>query len=131
MRIHELVDRRRDRGEDSEPTEWILAAERLQHGGRDRIAADTVESVAAGDDVALELVLLSVVREPDPRALGVEVVDADVVDLEQQRESARQARGDQVLHDLRLAVDDDRAAAREVAQRDAVTLAVELKVDAV
>ena len=46
----------------------------------------------------------------DARALAVEVVERDVGDLEVQRAAIAQAGGDQILDDLLLAVDRDRAA---------------------
>jgi hypothetical protein len=90
-----------------------------------------VEAVAAGDEVALELVRRAVVPERDPRPLRLDPVERDAVDLEQERRARGEARLDQVLDDLRLAVDDDRLAVRQVAERDAVPLAVELELDPV
>jgi hypothetical protein len=58
-------------------------------------------------------------------------VNGDVGHLEEQREISVEPRCDQVLDDLGLAVDRDRAAAGELAQWDAMTLAVELELDAV
>ena len=81
--------------------------------------------------VALELVLLAVVAVADARPLGLEVVHRDVGDLEVQRQPVVETRGDQVLDDLVLAVDHDAAAAGQLAQRDAVALAVEPQLDAV
>ena len=49
------------------------------------------------------------VLEADPRPIGVEVVDADVGRLEQERETGVEPDPDEVLHDLRLTVDHDRA----------------------
>ena len=57
--------------------------------------------------------------------------ERDVVDLEEERRAGLEPRGDQVLDDLGLAVDHDRAAAGQVAERDAVALAVELQLDPV
>ena len=54
----------------------------------------------------------------------------DVVDLEVQRQTLRDASRDQVLDDLGLAVDHD-AAPGQIAQRDAMALAVELELDPV
>ena len=85
-----------------------------------------MEAVAAGDEVARELPVV----EADTR-LGVEPGDADFFDLEQERQPALEPRRDQVLDDLRLSVDDDRASARELAERNAMTFAVELQLDAV
>ncbi len=47
-----------------------------------------------------------------------------------QRQPVRQPRGDQVLDDLLLAVDRDRAAAGELGQRDPVPRAAEAQLDA-
>ena len=65
------------------------------------------------------------------RPLGLEVVDGHVVDLEQERRAGVEPRSDQVLDDLGLPVDDDAAPARQIAERNAVALAVELELDAV
>ena len=85
-------------------------------------------AVAARDQVALERVLLAVVGVGDRRGLGI---DDHVGNLEVQRQAGLQARVDEVLDDLLLAVDRDRAPAREVRQRDPVPLAVEAQFDAV
>ena len=90
-----------------------------------------MEAVAAGDEIALELLLPVVVLEADRGTVGLEPLNADAGHLEQQRRSARKPGGDQILHDLGLAVDDDRPALREVAERDPVPLALELQLDAV
>ena len=54
----------------------------------------------------------------------------DVADLEVQRTAALQPRLDQVLHDLVLAVDRDRAATGQLRHVDAMTAAVEGEVNA-
>jgi hypothetical protein len=129
-RVDELADRGRDRREDSQPAERVLARELGEHAGRDARAADAVEAVAAGDHVALERLGRAVVAERQPGPLGLEVGDRDVVDLEQQRPAGVEPRLDQILDDLGLAVDDDRLPGQLV-ERDAMTLAVELELDAV
>ena len=55
-----------------------------------------------------------------------------LVDLgfEDEFEAGREARGDQILHDLRLTVDHDRAAAGQLVHRHVMALAGELEVDA-
>ena len=63
-----------------------------------------METVAAGDRIAVQFEALSRVAEMDARALALEVVDADVLDTESQRQAAEQPRRDQVLDDLGLAV---------------------------
>ena len=114
-------------GQDPHPAERVLALVDGQHVG-DRRPADAVEAVAARDQVALERVLLALVRELDLRRLRVH---RHVGDLEVQRQPGLQPRADQVLDDLLLAVDRDRAAAGQVAQRDPVALAAEPQLDAV
>ena len=84
--VDELVHRRRDLREDPEPAERVLALERAQHAGGDALAADAVEAVAAGDEVALELVGRAVVREADARPVALELVHAHALDLEQERQ---------------------------------------------
>src|ERR671923_199758 len=111
VRVDQCLVRRARGREDAEPAERVLARERAQHSGRDAVAADAVEAVAAGDQVAAQLDVLTVVAEADQRRVGVEVVHAHVVDLEEQRPAGRQTRGDQVFHHLLLAVDGDPAAA--------------------
>ena len=66
-----------------------------------------MEAVAAGDHVALELVLRAVVAEADAGPVALELVDGHVLDLEQQRPPGGEPGLDQVLDDLGLAVDDD------------------------
>ena len=83
-----------------------------QHAGRNARAADAVEPVAACDHVALELVRLAFVAVPDSRAIGVEIVQLDVVDLEEERCAVAEPGLDQILDDLGLAVDDDRCGRR-------------------
>ena len=56
-------------------------------------------------------------------------MQGDVVDLEQERQALVETGGDQVLHDLGLAVDHDRRPCQLV-HRHVVALAVELEVDA-
>jgi hypothetical protein len=84
-----------------------------------------VEAVAPGDQVGFQHVLLAPVRVPD-RSRGV---DGHVAHLEVQRQPGRQARLDQVLDDLLLAVDRDRPAG-QLLERDPVPLPVEAQLDA-
>ena len=90
---------------------------------------DPVEAVAACDDVALELVLGSLVPVAHAWAIAVEVVERDVLDLEVERPAAREPRSDEVLDDLCLAVDDDRLPG-ELVEGDPMPLASRLQLDA-
>ncbi len=67
-----------------------------------------MEPVAAGDHVALELLVTSVVPIADQRPLRVEVVYRDLGRLEMQWLAGVETKADQVLDDLGLTVDDDR-----------------------
>ena len=113
VRVDELVVRGRDRREDPEPAERVLARELGEHACRDARAADAVEPVAARDHVAFELLVAALVPVPDQRALGLEVVHRDILGLEVQGRSGLQAETDEVLDELGLAVDDDRTARRQ------------------
>ena len=90
-----------------------------------------MEAVAAGDDVAAQLVVGSLVAEADARPLALEVVQRDVVDLEAQLAAGLQPRGDEVLDHLLLAVDGDRPPAGELGEVDAVPAPVEAQLEAV
>ena len=119
-----------DLGQDPEPGERVLALVHVQRAVGDRLAAHAVEAVAAGDDVAAQLLLGAVVAEADAGRVGVDARDGDVLDLEEQRAAGVQAGVDQVLDDLLLPVDGDRRAAGELGQGDAVADAVEAQLEA-
>ena len=129
QRVHELLGRRRGLGEDAEPAVRVLAGV-LGQRLRDRGPADTVEAVATGDHVAVQAVLAAVVGVGDVWAVTLEPVHGDVAGLEQQRQPGLEARSDQILDHLRLAVDDDRAPTRQLGEVQVVALAGELQVDA-
>ena len=57
-------------------------------------------------------------------------MQGDVVGLEADLASGREARGDEILHDLVLRVHRDRTATGELGQRDAMPFPLELQVDA-
>ena len=130
MRVDELVVRRRDRGQDPEPAERVLAREGPQNAVGNRRPADAVKTVAPSDDVALEHLLAALVAESDPRLLRIDLLDTDVFHLEQQRPPVAEPRLDQVLDHLGLPVDGDRLAAGQLRHVDPVPLARELQLDA-
>ena len=88
-----------------------------------------MESVAAGDHVAVEAMLFAVVLEKSVRLVTLEAVHAHLVHVEVQRQPFFDSRGDQVLDDLGLAVDDDVPSTRQVTHRHVVPFAVELEMD--
>ena len=121
--VDELVARGCHLREDPEPADGVLATELAPERLGNGAATDAVKAVAAGDEVALELAA----GVPDRAAFRIDALD---LGLEVQREPGREPRGDQILDDLRLAVDHDRAPAGQLVHRDMVALAVELQVDA-
>ena len=132
VRVDELVARRRDLGEDAEPAERVVARERVEHAVRDARRGRRRGSRRSRRSRRTRA--RAARRRGEKRIRGRSVsssCDADVVDLEEQRQPALEPRGDQVLDDLGLAVDDDRPAAGELAERDPVPLAVELELDPV
>ena len=66
-----------------------------------------MKAVAAGDEVAFDLLRLAVMREANGRLLRRHVMHADIVDFEQQRVAIGQPLRHQVLHHFLLAVDGD------------------------
>ncbi len=129
-RVDELVGGRRHRGQDAEPGVRVAALGHLDQAGRHGVAADAVESVAAGDHVAADLV-------PRPRRVGVAqhrpVLSRSATSVPDTSNSSwaagRQPGLDQVLDDLGLRVDRHPAAAGQVAEVEMVPLPRELQVD--
>src|SRR5215212_345673 len=130
MAIDELVGRGRDLRKDSEPRERIVAGVDRQCAIGDGVAADSVRSVASGDDPAAQLLVGAVVAKADEGGVGVDGVDAHVLDLEEQRTACVQARLDEVLDHLLLPVDRDRPPAGQLGERDAVAAALEAQLEA-
>ena len=65
------------------------------------------------------------------RAVGLDIVDAHVIRLEQDAPARGKARCDQVLHDFLLCVHRDRAPAGQCWEIDAVATPAEAQLDAV
>ena len=89
-----------------------------------------METVAPGDEIAFEHLLVPSWPNQHERLLRFDLLDPDVFHLEQQRLLGAEPRLDQVLHDLGLPVDRDRLAASERRHVDPVPLAGELQLDA-
>src|SRR5262249_20431854 len=87
------------------------------------------KAVAPADEVAVDLLGDAGVAEADARPLAGEIVDADVLDLEQDLDAVGKKARHQVLHHLLLAVDGN-ALADQVAEIDVVQRAVEIEEDA-
>ncbi len=88
-----------------------------------------METVTAGDEVALQLLLAAVVPEVHGRPVAGQAVHADVGDLEPDVAAVGQPLRDQVLDDLLLAVHRD-GPAGEVGHRHPVAGPFEAKLDA-
>ena len=107
--VGHVGDRRR-MGEHAEPGKVVGPAigfdDALGHGR----AADAVEAVAAGDEIAFEHLVDAVLPVMDARPGAVEILDARHLGFEDQRRAGFQPGGDQVLHHFELAVDHHAAA---------------------
>ena len=89
-----------------------------------------MESVAASDDVDLQLVLRSVVAESNARMAGLEVQQRSCLRLEHDLSTSLQSRRDQILDHLLLAVDHDRATVGQLGERDPMTLTFKAQLEA-
>ena len=88
-----------------------------------------MEAVAAGDDAAVQLVVLAAGHVPDDRGVALDLVDGHVRGLEHDRVSGGEAGSDEVLDDLLLAIDRDRVA-DELVEVEAVPATLEGQLDA-
>ena len=131
LRVDELLGGRRNRGEDPEPGERILMLVDRDGSAWNGASADATEPVAAGDEVAAQLAQSRLVATADEGVLAGQLVEADVIDLEQELPAGGQPGANHVLHDLLLAVDGDRAAVGQVAQGDPVPPPVEAQLETV
>ena len=89
-----------------------------------------MEAVAAADEVASDLVRGAVLVIADLGKVRIQIVDAEVVDFEDDLAAGVQARLNQILDHLLLGVDRDGAAAGEFGHIDAVALPAEAEPDA-
>ena len=88
-------------------------------------------AVAAGDEIAMQLLLLPVRPKGHARRGTVEIVKRDVLGLVDRGAVERMAGRDQVARHFGLAVDGDRLAAAELFQIEAMKRAAEGKREAV
>src|SRR5208283_121578 len=106
IRVNQFVRGGRHASEDSEPCEGILPFVELNLIGGHGRAADPVEAVAAGDEIASDFVFRALVHIMNFR-LGVQIGDAHGLGFETNWPIAAESRGDQVLHHFLLSVDGD------------------------
>ena len=83
-----------------------------------------MKAVAARDDIAGERVLGIVLAIADRRPVRIEALERGDLCLEFDRRAVRKPRGDQVLHDLLLAVDRDHLAGDQFGKMNVDQLAV-------
>ncbi len=76
--------RRRAFRQDSNPAEWIVTFEHTEHAIGNAWSANSVKTVTARDEIAIDLLWSPVMREADFRLRARQFMNADVVDLEQQ-----------------------------------------------
>src|SRR5262249_26219348 len=128
--IDQLVVRRRRFRENADPAKRILAIVFGDDAHRNARPANAVKAVAAADEIAVELLRQAGVAEADLWRSAGEVVDAYVLDLEQDLPPVSEPPRDEVLHHLLLAVDGD-ALSDQLAEVDVVQRAVEAEVNPV
>ena len=95
-----------------------------EHAFGDRRAADAMKAVAARDDVAGQRVLGVALAVADRRPVAIEPFERRHLGLELDRRAVRDARRDQVLHDLLLAVDRHHLAGDQLGEMHVDQLAV-------
>src|SRR6266568_1035015 len=106
--VDELLAGRRRFRENAEPAERIFPLEARQRATRNAGPAHAMGAVAAGDEIAIDLGdLPDFAAKADARRPTGEIMNADVLDLEQDLAAAAKPRGNQVLDHLLLAIDGD------------------------
>src|SRR5262249_22342901 len=111
--------------QDADPAERIIALVDPERRFGNCGAADAVEAVAASDEIAGQRLVASLLAEPNAGRRRVEPFDRNRLGLEANVASACETRGDQVLADWGLAVDDDALVVGQVGERAGVAHALE------
>src|SRR5258708_4518948 len=130
VRVDQFVADWRRLRQDPEPAERIDPFERLDRRRLYAHAADAMESVAAGDEIAVDLMRKSVLDVSDARMIGVEIMRLDVGGFINRGQPSRLARVHQVERHLGLAVDHHGLAGCGL-HVDAMAAAAESELDAV
>src|SRR5271165_3009959 len=102
IRINQLMTGRRHVSQYSQPAEGINTLESLQRSLRDALSADSMITIAAGDEIAGELMCAAIVPIAHFRVCTAELADANLCRLELELGAGRRARVDQILGDFRL-----------------------------
>src|SRR5215469_9756529 len=85
--------------------------------------------IAAHQEIALDFAFLTAVLESNSQLMGFEIANRNIFNGIMDGTSARQTRRDQILHQLVLAVNRDRAPARQFLEVDAMPATVEGEID--
>src|SRR5882762_1595437 len=103
--VDQLRRNRRSLRQQTEPAERVNAFECLDGGGGDAPPGDAVEAVAAGNEIAGDLVRGTVLDVTDAGAIAVEIVQADVGGVMDREEAGLAASVHQVAGDFGLSID--------------------------
>ena len=103
IRVGDVLQRWCSR-KDSQPAERITFLELAQHVGRDCLPGDTVEAIASGNEIAVELNGLTSLLEDDIGVFGGHIHQLHVLNFVEHRGLAAVGGGKQVFLDLALPV---------------------------
>jgi hypothetical protein len=128
--VNQFVGRRRNFRQDAQPAERINTLVNPQGSGRNRAATNSVKTVAAGDEVALEsFVLTGGAPEFDFGPRGIDFVKADGFRFVEELPAGGTASGREIFQDFVLRVDRDRFSAGEIGEINAMPSAIETQFD--
>jgi len=116
--------------QDSQPAERVHPLIEFEHVLGNAFAADAVKTVAAGDEIALDLLLNTAAAVAHAGAAMLDLVQAHIRGLIQRLSAGGQASIHEIARDLGLAV-DDHALADQGLKVDAVPLTAEGNLDTV
>src|SRR5215469_4634363 len=123
--VNQFVGRGRRFCQNTEPSEGILPLVRRQYAIRQTRTTDSMKTIAAGNEVAVDFKLLPVFLIRNLRPARIKIRNRDVLCFEMNLPSRSQARIREVLYDLVLRVDGDSLSACEVFEINPMAVSVE------
>ncbi|PAV93217.1 hypothetical protein WR25_22854 [Diploscapter pachys] len=129
MGVDQLMVDRRGIGQQSQPAERIDPLVHLQHAGRDALPGHAMEAIAAGDVIALDPVLATVLVERQVRPRPLDVMGLDIVGRIDDRRPTQLASLHQVAGDLGLAVDHHRLASGQCLEVKTLAMTTDQQLD--
>jgi len=90
-----------------------------------------MEAVAPSNEIASQFVGYAILSKSDFRLGAIEIMHADVFDLEQDLSASGDAGIGQIFDDLVLGIDGDSFSTGEVFEIDAMTVAMEAQLDSI